>query len=164
MNPFSGVRNAGLEAISCHSDRQFLFIFNERQFRMAYTLDVSTGMLNDQFTIPSGLKVPKRIEGSWVFPDFAGAHFYNSSLYLLIRNRQQIVKIDPENYEVLKRWSYGDLARRMFKQRDVYGLAEGLAVHEGYFYLVLDHNLWEHSKTGKRNPVLLKLTTFEGEF
>ena len=163
MSPFSGVSNAGLEAIACHPDKSSLFIFNERQFRMAYVLNISSGALNGQFTIPSGLKFPKLIEGSWVFPDFAGAHFFNSNLYLLIRNRQQIVKVDPLNYKVLKRWSYSDLARRIFKQRDVYGIAEGLTIYRGNFFIVLDHNLWEHSGTGKRNPVLLELATFEGE-
>ena len=163
MNPFSGIKNAGLEAIACHQDKGSIYIFNERQFRMGYVLKLANAELKSQFTIPSGYKYPRKEGRSWVFPDFAGAHFHAENLYTLVRNRQQIVKIDPLTFRVLRRWTYGNMARRIFKQKDVFGLAEGLAIHKGYFYIVLDHNLWQHQDTENRNPVVLKFATTDGK-
>lgn len=163
MNPFSGIKNAGLEAIACHSEKDSLFIFNERQFRMAYVLGLGNSKLQSQFTFPSGSEYPSKKGDSWVFPDFAGAHFHAGKLYILIRNRQQIVEIDPSSFKVLRRWTYGDSAKKIFKQSDVFGIAEGLAIQEGHFYIVLDHNLWQHKESGIRNPVILKLALIEGK-
>lgn len=163
MNPFSGVANAGLEAIACHPDKGSVFIFNERQFRMGYQLNLASGQLHHQFTIPSGLEFPSQVGQTWVFPDFAGAHLHEGFLYLLVRNRQQIVKVSVDTFKVIKRWTYGDMARRIFRQQDAFGLAEGLAIHQNSFFIVLDHNLWEHAATGRRNPVLLRLKPYEDE-
>ncbi|MEE2923799.1 MAG: esterase-like activity of phytase family protein [bacterium] len=163
MNPFSGVKNAGLEAIACHPDKDSVFIFNERQFRMGYVLGLTKSELRSQFTFPSGSEYPSKKGKSWVFPDFAGAHFHAGKLYTLIRNRQQVVEIHPYNFKVLRRWSYGDTAKKIFKQSNVFGLAEGLAIHEGYFFIVLDHNLWQHKESDIRNPVVLKFAVREGK-
>ena len=163
MNPFSGIKNAGLEAIACHPEKNSVFVFNERQFRMAYVLGLEDSKLRYQFTFPSGSEYPSKRGSAWVFPDFAGAHFHAGKLYTLIRNRQQIVEIDPSRFKVLRRWTYGDSAKKMFKQSDVFGLAEGLAIQEGHFYIVLDHNLWQHKNSGIKNPVVLKLALTEGE-
>tara|TARA_Y100000589_G_scaffold55947_3_gene46339 strand:- start:2203 stop:3171 length:969 start_codon:yes stop_codon:yes gene_type:complete len=162
MNPFSGLKNAGLEAIACHQDKGSIFLFNERQFRMGYILTVENATLRAQFTIPSGFKYPRKESRSWIFPDFAGAHLHGGSLYTLVRNSQLIVKIDPTNFRVLKRWTYGNTARKIFKQKDFFGLAEGLAIYEGHFFVILDHNLWMHKNSEIRNPVLLKFSVEDG--
>ncbi|MCJ8347142.1 SdiA-regulated domain-containing protein [bacterium] len=143
MNPFSGMRNAGLEAISCNNEDQKLYLFNERQFRMIYEYDLNTHYIQKQFSFSSGNELPKSVseDGSkWMYPDFAGSHYEKGILYVLVRNRRMIVKYDLEKSEVLERRIYKRFEDPMYQSDEPFGLAEGLTILNDKIYIIFDNN------------------------
>ena len=156
MNPFSGVENAGLEAVACNGTD--LYLFNERQFRMGYVYSLTSEKLTHQFDIPSGPNLPRFLVEQWMYADFAGAHYEDGVLYLLERNSHQIIKVDPKSYQVLARYDFSQWEKGLFTTKDPYGLAEGLTIFNGSFFVVLDNNLDLRSKDQSPMPYLLELT------
>lgn len=141
--PFSGMRNAGLEAISCDEQNKQLYLFNERQFRMVYQYDLRDGLIQKQFTFPSGNDLPRSLnsEGSkWMYPDFAGSHFVDGVLYILVRNRRMIVKYDPKTMTVLARKTYKKHEDALYDSPEEFGLAEGLTILRDKIYIIFDNN------------------------
>jgi uncharacterized protein YjiK len=158
MNPFSGVRNAGLEAIACDPRQNRLYVFNERQFRMGYSYSLIEKKLLGQFDLPAGNALPRFEKGFWIYPDFAGAHFGTGLLYILVRNQRLILEVNPKTYRVIQRFNFAPHTRHLYQKNDPFGLAEGLVVQDGSFYIILDNN--GHLRQGSKNdsrPVLLKL-------
>ncbi|MCO4782208.1 MAG: esterase-like activity of phytase family protein [Candidatus Cloacimonetes bacterium] len=141
--PFSGMRNAGLEAIACDDQNKQLYLFNERQFRMAYQYDLKTELIHKQFTFPSGNDLPRSLnsQGSkWMYPDFAGSHYVDGVLYILVRNRRMIVKYDPIEMKVLVRKTYKKHEDALYDSPEEFGLAEGLTILEDQIYIIFDNN------------------------
>jgi len=158
MSPFSGVRNAGLEAIACDENKGLLYVFNERQFRMGYVYSLKEKKLLEQFDFPSGNTLPRFEKSFWIYPDFAGADFHGGKLYVLVRNQRLILEVDPESYAVLRRLSFARHTEHLYQKNDPFGLAEGLVVRRDKFYIVLDNN--GHPRRNNQNdirPVLLIL-------
>ncbi|MBW7876682.1 MAG: esterase-like activity of phytase family protein [Candidatus Cloacimonetes bacterium] len=157
MNPFSGVLNAGLEGIACHSEG--LYLLNERQFRMGYVYSFKDRKLTQQFDVAAGKGLPHYLGNeTWKYQDFAGADFYEGHLYLLERNSHQIIKVDPANYQVLARYDFSQWEKGLFESEDPFGLAEGLAIQNGSFFVILDNNLDLRSSDKSPMPYLLELT------
>ena len=157
VNPFSGVVNAGLEAVACDWDNKKIYIFNERQFRMAYTYDWEKKVIEEQFTFAAGDELPAKFGRLWMYPDFAGAHFHKGFLYLLVRNRRLIVKYDLKTHRVIERYTFAEHTKDLFNEKGVFGLAEGVTIIGNEFYVVLDHNKWTHKGTKSQKPILLRL-------
>lgn len=159
MNPFSGVVNAGLEAIACDSSASLLYLFNERMFRMGYIYALDSSTIINQFDIPAGFSSPRFLEGFWVYPDFAGADFHGGYLYILERNDHAIVEVDPVSLSVKRRFSYAQSDRGLFNAPNIFGMAEGITLLNGKIFLILDNNEFERSdEPGKYNPVLLEFS------
>lgn len=163
MNPFSGMPNSGLEAIAVDCTRKLAYIFNERQFRMGYIFDLKEGRILDQFDYPSDPSLPVRFMNTYMYADFAGSFFQDGFLYILERNARQIVKYDPNNFQVLKRWGLPHKVDELYETDYPFGLAEGLAIKDGFFYVVLDNNEFTlKGKPGDSSAVLLKLSPYTG--
>lgn len=159
MNPFSGVNNAGLEAVAVDCKRNLVYLFNERQFRMGYTYSLSENRIINQFDFPTDPTLPFHV-GKWqVYPDFSGAFFYEDFLYVLERNARQIVKYDPNNFQVLQRWQLPSIVDELYDTKQPFGIAEGLAIHKGYFYVILDNN--NSPRTGTTNDLSSSLLKFK---
>lgn len=159
MNPFSGVINAGLEAIACDSSSSLLYIFNERMFRMGYSYSLQSSELINQFDVPAGFNSPRFRDGFWVYPDFAGADFHQGRLYILERNDYAVVELDPKDLKILRRFSYVNSSKGLYQSPDIFGMAEGITIMDGKLFLILDNNEFERSdKPGKFNPVLLEFS------
>lgn len=159
--PRTGIINAGLEGVACTPDESFLYVLNERQFRMGFSYDLKKRRLEEQWAIPAGSEMPRKEGHLWVYPDFAGAHHDGKLLHLLSRNRRQIVVVDPKNYKVLKRYGYGAYTKDLFEEKGVFGVAEGLTIFNGDYYIITDHNLWHHKGTDRQNPLLIRLRVYE---
>jgi hypothetical protein len=163
MNPFSGMPNSGLEAIAVDCAGKRAYIFNERQFRMGYIFDLAEGRMLDQFDYPSDPSLPLRFMNTYMYADFAGAFFQDGFLYILERNARQIVKYDPDNFQVLKRWELPGKIDELYETDYPFGLAEGLAIKDGFFYVVLDNNEFTlKGRPGDSSAVLLKLSPYTG--
>ena len=157
MNPFSGVSNAGLEAIACDPSRNLLFVFNERMYRMGYSYSLETGEILEQFDVPSGFRAPRLDRGYWVFPDFAGADYFEGKLYLLVRNDHAILELDGKDLTVLRRFSIEDRSKKLYSSPGIFGMAEGIAIHKGSLYVIFDNNDFERTDApGKYNAALLE--------
>jgi hypothetical protein len=157
MNPFSGVSNAGLEAIACDPSRNLLFVFNERMFRMGYSYSLQAGEFLNQFDVPSGYRAPRLDRDYWVFPDFAGADYFEDKLYLLVRNDYAILELDGKNLTVLRRFSFENRSKKLYSSPGIFGMAEGIAIHKGRFFVIFDNNDFERvDAPGKYNAALLE--------
>lgn len=157
MNPFSGVINAGLEAITCDPNRNLLYVFNERMFRMGYIYSLDSSQILHQFDVPSGFRAPRMEQEHWVYPDFAGSDFHQGKLYLLVRNDYAVLELDGESLEVLRRFSFERHARESYQVPEIFGMAEGLSIFNGRLYLVFDNNEFERvDMPGAYNPMLLE--------
>jgi hypothetical protein len=76
-------------------------------------------------------------------PDFSDLYYFNNELYALQRNAELISTIDMKNgYTEGRAFSFAHLFEQdEFKYTDMrFGLAEGLAVDDRYFYIILDNN------------------------
>ncbi|PCJ16649.1 MAG: hypothetical protein COB02_15595 [Candidatus Cloacimonadota bacterium] len=162
MNPFSGVVNAGLEAISCDSQNNKLYLFNERQFRMAYEYDIKTKYITKQFTFPSGNSFPKALkkDGSrWLFADFAGSHYQDGLLYVLVRNRRMIVKYNPKTMKIIERRVYTKFEKPLYDTNEEFGLGEGLTILGDKLYVIFDNNGF--ALKGTKNDTSSSLLVFK---
>lgn len=157
MMPFSGIANAGLEAIACDEATGRLWIFNERQFRMAYEVNPDTGEMIHQFDVPAAAHLPQYSQGSWMYPDFAGADFDSGYLYLLERNGRRILKVDPENFATVDHCSYAYVEDGMYQEKGPFGVAEGLVVQNSQVYVVLDTNGSRQKSAEDARPALFQL-------
>ncbi len=157
MMPFSGIVNAGLEAIACDEESGRLWVFNERQFRMAYEVHPGTGRIFHQFDVPAAADLPRYSQGSWMYPDFAGADFDSGYLYLLERNGRRILKVDPESFATVDSCSYAHVEDGMYQEKGPFGVAEGLAVQDRQVYVVLDTNGSRQKSAEDTRPALFQL-------
>ena len=70
-SPFSGIKNAGFEGLTCDCQNNKLYVANERDYRMIFTVDMRTNKVIDHFDIPAGYTVPY-YKGDWaITPDFS---------------------------------------------------------------------------------------------
>jgi uncharacterized protein YjiK len=162
-SPFTGARNAGLEAITCDPETNSLYIFNERQMRMALRVDPKTWHIDQHFDAPAGMELPKTFffekdgkKRSYVaFPDFAGASWYKGHLYVLVRNDYLVLKIDPKTHAVLDRVDFKSSLANKYDDPLPFGIAEGLVVSDKEINIIVDNNGAVLHETGKPHALWL---------
>ncbi len=94
-------------------------------------------------------------------PDLTGLFYYQGSIFALHRNAELIhrwVKDDSGRYQEQDSWSFTDIVNQPdFRYQDKrYGHAEGLAVDEDHFYLVIDNNgIAKEQQDNDNRPMLI---------
>lgn len=143
----------GFESVAIDAAKNRLYVIKERQPRIFYEYDRSTGKLLRQFSIPSiianadgsEITIPRPQGGNpWVYNvDVADALVEGSFLYALERNSNSILKIDlePAQPKLVDFVSYvGSGVDSLYATGEPFGLAEGLAMDGARLYLASDNN------------------------
>jgi len=155
------IYNAGIEAITYLGNQTFL-LAAERQPRglIEVTFDDSFNKIikqNNQVFDDSIYPLENNRT-----PDLTGLYYFDGVIYALHRNAymiHELIKNEQGVYQEGKAWSYQHIVKQPeFLYQDMqYGHAEGLAVDETYFYIVLDNNNDAHFKqAGDKRPLLIK--------
>ncbi len=152
------VHNAYGEGITFISPNKFI-ICAERQPRGMIEINLQSS--------PASIMAHRCEESKFGFPpgvstDFAGLFYFKDALYVLQRNAYLIsqLTVDERGCSEGPGWSYHHIVTRdEFRYTDMqYGHAEGLAIDENYFYIILDNN-GDPRKTDSedRRPLLFLL-------
>lgn len=151
-------RNAGIEGLTSLENGVFLLAV-ERQPRGLIHIKIDPlSILNYQLLNTTNQKMANSVS-----PDFAGLYYYKKRIWALFRNKNQIVELagKPGQYRIIKRYSYAHILydKKYIYDNMKYGMAEGLAVDDSYFYIVLDNNqIARKNSNGKdRRPLFLML-------
>lgn len=134
------VQNGGVEGIALLDADHFMFLAERQPRGWVEQLDGAVvGTEKMPLTRFYGDLTVTRI------PDFTGADFHDGRLYVLFRNGELVttlVRTETGWEEGVFGWSFRQtLADDSWGYRDtLYGMAEGLAVDEDHFYVVLDNN------------------------
>lgn len=140
MAPASGTDNGGYEGIACDSKNQLLYLANERQFRMIYSVSLKNWQTLDFFDVPSGWNLPFQEKGFKAFQDFAELYFENGFLYALQRNDRKILKIAPKEQRIISAVSLNFLEKDFYETSEPIGLAEGQTMDRENIWIILDNN------------------------
>lgn len=90
--PYSGGRNKGYEAIAFNKAKNTFIVITERDPITLFELD-------------SNFKVSNQIDLSKIARDIASATYYQDALWLLSDEDMMLLKLNPNTYEVLQKWS-----------------------------------------------------------
>ena len=90
--PFKGARNKGYESFTYNAKRNIFILITERDPIHLFELD-------------ENFKTLKEIEMSYIARDISSATFHDGFLWLLSDENMMIMKLNPDTYEVLKKWS-----------------------------------------------------------
>lgn len=150
--------NSGLEGLTIDPNKKKMYLMKERQESAILVVDMNTNKIEKHFRI----SIPGNVE-----PALTDASFYNGFLYVLVRSHRQILKVNPENGEVLSIYDYRkyeedpEYVYRKVPQwfgsadEDGYGVMEGLLVTKDSFYVASDNNMIP-SQSGlfKNKPIM----------
>ncbi len=95
-------------------------------------------------------------------PDLAGLYYHNGIVYALHRNAyviHELIKDEQGIYQEGQAWSYEHIVKDpAYAYQDMrFGHAEGLAVDDDYFYLILDNNNNPRlNNVNDKRPLLIK--------
>ena len=136
--------NAGIEAVTYLGDHTFLLAI-ERQPRGLIEVTFDANFKNivkqsNQFFDSS--KYPPTEPRH---PDLTGLYYHDEVIYALHRNAyliHELIKDQQGVYQEGRAWSYEHIVRSPdYAYQDMqFGHAEGLAVDDDYFYIVIDNN------------------------
>ncbi len=92
--------------------------------------------------------------------DLTGLYYFKGEIFALHRNAGLIhrwVKDEQGQYQEMDQWSFAHMVNAPEHQYQdmTYGHAEGLAVDDDHFYLVIDNNRMAKAKQGNDNRPLL---------
>ena len=153
--------NAGMEAVTYLGNHTFLLSV-ERQPR---------GLIEVTFDaeFKSILKQTNQLFDDSIYPlhesrkpDLAGLYYHQGVVYALHRNAyiiHALIKDEQGLYREGQAWSYEHIVKDpQYAYQDMqFGHAEGLAVDDNYFYLVLDNNNNSRLKNpNDQRPLLIK--------
>ena len=142
-NIIDNVQNSGIEGLTIDPQNQKMYLMKERQESAILVVDLKTNKVVNHFK----LKVPGTVE-----PAFTDAAFFEGSLYVLVRSHRQILKVNPENGQLLSIYDYRkheENPEYVYKKiptlfgeadKDGYGVMEGLAVTKDSFFVATDNN------------------------
>jgi uncharacterized protein YjiK len=86
--------NAGWEGLATDCENNTIYLVKERQLRKIFRVNLTTQKAEDNFNIPES-------ESN----DFSDAKFENGYLYLIERNGNYIIKVNPITHEVIEKVS-----------------------------------------------------------
>lgn len=155
-------RGAGIEAVTYLGDHTFLMAV-ERQPRglIEVTLDDEFKNIvhqSNQLFDPS----EHLSEGSRA-PDLTGLYHYDGKTYALHRNANviiELIKNKSGQYVEGKSWSFANIIYNpeYAYEDNTYGFAEGLAVDDDYFYVVIDNNgISRANNVEDKHPLLIRI-------
>ena len=90
--PFAGARNKGYESLTFNTDKNIYLLITERDPAVLFELD-------------KDFRTLKQVDGSKVAKDISAATYHDGFVWLLSDQDMQIIKINPETYEVVSRWN-----------------------------------------------------------
>jgi hypothetical protein len=148
---FAADLNASFEGIAVGGGK--LYVANERQRGRLIVVDLAT------------LRVERHFQVSYSASRAFDTHYsdlswHGGALWVLLRESDAVLKVDPLREIVLAEFSYAAMTRRrevIYAGRYPTGTMEGLAVDEEFLWLVTDNNgeaRW--SAPGDRRPTLFK--------
>ena len=146
-NHFSTDRNASFEGIAIGGDK--LYVANERMFPRILVVDLPTLKLVDDFLVE-----PRTF-------NLLGVHYsdlcwHDGKLYVLCRQNQVVLQVDPETKNVLAEFDFKRLEDRLaYRKQLPVGYMEGLFVDAEAIWLLIDNN-GAMRKGDDIRPVLLK--------
>lgn len=153
--------NAGMEAVTYLGDHRFLHSV-EREPRglieVTYDADFThiIKQTNQVFDDSSHALESTRK------PDLTGLYYFEGVVYALHRNAymiHELIKDDQGLYQEGQAWSYKHIVKSPeYAYQDMqFGHAEGLAVDQDYFYIVIDNNNNPRLKNpNDKRPLLIK--------
>lgn len=151
-------RNASFEGVAVAGNR--LFVANERSLGRLIVVNLRTMKVVDSFVVrpahpdpvwgvqnlleeAAGVLVGKKLSNNTWDVHYSDLCWYQGALYVLLRESQCILKVNPKTHHVLAEYGYGAVARRRqvaYRWPYPTGLMEGLAVDRNSFWLVTDNN------------------------
>ncbi|MGJ8662693.1 MAG: esterase-like activity of phytase family protein [Marinicella sp.] len=153
--------NAGLESATYLGDQTFLMSVErqprgliEVKFNQDFTSIIK--QVNQKFDDSQYASNPDRS------PDLTGLYFHGGMIYALHRNAyiiHELIKDEDGKYHEGQSWSYEHIVRHPdYAYQDMqFGHAEGLAVDDEFFYLVIDNNKNPSLKNPHdKRPLLIK--------
>lgn len=90
--PYNGAKNKGFEAFTFNKSKNRFVIFTEKDPAWLFELDQDFHIAN-------------RIDVSKIARDISAATYYNNFLWLLSDEDMSILKLNPDTYEVVAKWS-----------------------------------------------------------
>ena len=153
------LHNAGLEAVTYLGEQQFL-VAAERQPRGLISLQFSEDLtvIDEQYN-QIMLNSQQKLHGR--HPDLTGLFVHDEQVYGLQRNAYVIHELNRVGNNLFmegQAWSYEHIVRDpKYAYSDMqFGHAEGLAVDDTKFYLVLDNNRIGNAKNpNDKRPLLI---------
>lgn len=137
--------NRGLEGLAIDCKNKILYLAKEREPRRIFEIDIKTGKISEPFIKPLG----EQRAGY----DISDMKFENGYLYILVRGRGTIMRINTETKETLS-YSFQDIVynggKRIFdNEHPEYGMAESLLLTNNRIWIALDNNGDPVSEYGK---------------
>ncbi len=162
----NGIRNneenSGFEGLTIDPKNNLLFLTKERQEEAVLVVDLKTNKVIRHFKV----NLPGNVE-----PALTDASFFDGNLYVLVRSHRQVLKLNPENGEVLSIYDYRhheENPNYVYRKIPVfgsgndpqgYGVMEGLAVTKDKIFVATDNNMLPLKKNIFNNHP--QLFTFE---
>lgn len=131
---FSRKANAGFEGIAVDTRKRIVYIANERDDAIVYTLGLSADGLRLRAMAHlsmSGLTGDDRF-------DISDLYFENGFLYVLYRRAARILKLDPGSRRIVGSFDAGFAVAGLYHSPEGYGFAEGLYMTRREIFLLLD--------------------------
>jgi hypothetical protein len=138
------VANSGLEGLTIDRKNNIMYLIKERQEPVIMVVDLNTNKITRHFKV----NLPGKVE-----PALTDASFFEGSLYVLVRSHRLVLKLNPENGDILSEYDYRkneEAAKNVYVKiptfgsssvdPDGYGVMEGLAVTKDSIYLATDNN------------------------
>lgn len=155
------IYNAGLEAATYLGNQTFLMSV-EREPRGLIEVTFDAGFKNiikqtNQLFDDSNHPLSESRK-----PDLTGLFYHQGMVYALHRNAyiiNELIKDEQGNYQEGQAWSYEHIVKapEYIYQDMQFGHAEGLAVDDDYFYIVIDNNNNPSNKNpADKRPLLIK--------
>lgn len=141
--------NASFEGIAIGNGK--LYVANERSSAVIIEVDLASLKVKRHFIVQ-----PHK-------SSFFGLHYsdlcwFDNRLWVLCRQHQVVLQVDPATDRVLAEFDYGDVEDRLgYRTGLPVGIMEGLAVDENSIWLVTDNNGDPRGRTGKDiRPTLVR--------
>jgi hypothetical protein len=144
---FSSDRNASFEGVAVGGDN--LYVANERMFPRILVVDLRAMRLIDDFLV-------EPITFNLLGLHYSDLSWFDRHLYVLCRQNQVVLEVDPESHDVLAEFDYKNLEDKLgYKKEFPVGYMEGLAIDREFIWLLIDNN-GAARKGNDTRPVLLK--------
>ncbi len=143
-------RNASFEGVAIGDGK--LYVANERSEPAIIVVDLQTLKVLEQFV------VSPRTSSLLGLLHYSDLSWFQGKLYVLCRHHRVVLEVDPKTHAVLAEFNYKALEDALaYTTRYPTGLMEGLAVDQGFIWLVTDNNGLGHAQEpADIRPTLVK--------